>query len=626
MKTLLNKLSLNWVSFGVLGVAVVLAFNIGLMMPAGNSKHDHEASLAQADEKKPTRWTCAMHPQINLPNNDQKCPICFMELVPIDDNFLGDGQPTGLVLSESAAALADVASELVMRKYVTTDVHLVGKVTSDETMTRTITARVGGRLEKLYVEYTGQVVARGMSLAEIYSPELYTAQVELQSAARAAKSDHENGVLAGRAAQNLQAVSERLRLWGMSEGQIEEIIESQTVSHTMTIAAPIGGTVITRNVTRGDYIKTGSVLYEIADLSRVWIALEAFEVDVALLSPGQSVRFTTRAYPGTEFVGNILFVNSVLNENTRTIEVRVVVENMDGKLKPGMLVTAEVAVRLDESGQPVLDEREAVAPLVIPASAPLLTGDRAVVYVKSESEEGLVFSGREIQLGPRVGEYYIVLSGLQEGELVVTRGNFKIDSALQIQAQPSMMNPKAELAETPMNMLMPTERETDLETGVIAVPDCFADDLERVVTRYYQLQAALASDDDGAAREAATQVTHALHGQSCDVTELGATHGQLWTQTTQDLLAAAELTVKADNISERRARFEPLSDQLWLAVMTFQGSATSDVKRFHCPMAMNGAGAFWLQASTETANPYYGSAMLRCGSQVASVANLESGE
>lgn len=603
-------------------VALVLAAFAGGYLLRGGGEAPESGGHEAAESAKPTRWTCSMHPQIILPSNDQQCPICFMDLIPLEDDTSAGLAPGELALTETAAALADVATDYVERRFVTRTVRLVGKVAADETATRTITARVGGRLDKLYVDTTGQEVTAGMKLAEIYSPELYTAQAELQAAARAAEQSHENGALVGSAAATLRAATERLRLWGMGEDQIKRITAGHDINDHLTVIAPVGGIVVERRATRGDYVKTGSVLYAIADLSEVWITLEAFETDVPWLRKGQPVRFTTRSYPGRDFAGDIMFINPVLDERTRTIEVRVAVENVEGLLKPGMLVVGRVEAALDTDGMPVTDESQATPPLVVPASAPLLTGERAVVYVKRNGDDGPIFSGRQVVLGPRAGDFYLVVSGLNEGEEVVTRGNFKIDSALQIQAKPSMMNP-AGGGQVPghnhgsgMDMAHREHGTAMPDVTPFVAPDCFGSGLQNVVTAYYALQSGLAADDDDKARRAAADVVHTLNSLDCDADQLDPQAGEFWQLATQKMMTAANLTAGASDIAARRMAFEPLSDTLWQAVSTFQGESEEAVRRFHCPMAMDGAGAFWLQSGTTTANPYYGALMLRCGSQV----------
>jgi len=579
----------------LIALLLLAAFGLGFSLRGSgdeNSGHDH-ADMAQTTEEEPTRWTCSMHPQIILPSNDQKCPICSMDLIPVESGG-GDGLgPRDLKLSETAAALAEITTAPVRREFVARDIRLVGKVSADETRTRTITARVAGRLDRLYVDATGQTVTRGMKLAEVYSPELYSAQAELQTAAKAARAAGNSGARAQTAQANLKSATERLRLWGMTDQQIQDIIDGEGISENLTMHSPVAGVVVGRQATQGDYVKTGSVLYTIADLDRVWVVLEAFESDLALLKAGQPVEFSARAYPGRTFEGEILFIEPVLDERTRTVQVRVEVENIEGLLKPGLLVSGLVAVTVDSQGNPVVDPAADEAPLVIPASAPLLTGRRAVVYVRQPGEGDPVFTGREVVLGPRAGDDYLVFSGLSEGELVVTRGNFKIDSALQIQAAPSMMNPGESFQAGP----------------------CFGEGLAEVLDAYYRLQGALAADDDSAARAAARGVAATLESLDCPTGDLPAAASQNWVRLTSAMVKGTAKTITAEGIGQRRVAFESLSDNLWDALAKFGHGPEGTVRRFHCPMAFDNKGANWIQASETTANPYYGAAMLRCGSQ-----------
>ena len=390
----------------------------------------------------PVRWTCSMHPQIILPDNRQPCPICFMDLIPLDEEAGAGLDPNELSLSEAAVALAEIEVQKVQRRAISKPIRLVGKVAADQTRISTISARFSGRLDRLLVPATGQPVTRGMKLAEIYSPELYSAQAELQSAAAAAEVESRLGGSDGSAKQTLDSVVSRLRLWGLDQEEIKGILAETGRRDHWPVTAPVGGVVLSLPVAAGDYVQTGSVLYTIADLSSVWAVLEAWESDVAWLAAGQTVNFSVRAFPGRNFAGRILLVEPVLDERSRTVAVRVEVANSDGLLKPGMLISAVAAVPLNAAGGPGGDSGE--GPLVIPASAPLLTGDRAVVYVRKPGQDEPAFVGRQVTLGTRAGDYYVVLAGLTEGEEVVTRGNFKIDSALQIQARPSMMNPSGQ--------------------------------------------------------------------------------------------------------------------------------------------------------------------------------------
>jgi Cu(I)/Ag(I) efflux system membrane fusion protein len=270
----------------------------------------------------------------------------------------------------------------------------------------------------------------------LYSPEFLAAQQELIQSLKTFQNLERSGMPSVRETtrQMVDAVREKLRLWGLTKKQIANIEKREKPSDHMIIYSPIGGVVINKNVLEGMYLKTGDRIYTIADLSQVWVKLDAYESDLFWIRNGQEVEFEIEAYPGEIFKGKIGFIDPFLDTKTRTVKVRVNVPNSEGKLKPGMFVRAVV--------YPVVaDVREGESLLLIPVSAPLITGKRTVVYIKVPGNKG-TYQGREILLGPRAGDYYLVREGLIEGELVVVNGNFKIDSAIQILAKPNMMSPE----------------------------------------------------------------------------------------------------------------------------------------------------------------------------------------
>jgi len=526
--------------------------------------------LTQAAEG-PSMWTCSMHPQIRQPNPGD-CPICGMDLIPVAKT---SGGMRTLTISPEARALMNIETAPVERRYVSHAIRMVGKVDYDETKLGYITAWVSGRLDRLYVDYTGVEVNKGDHMAYIYSEELYSAQQELIQAVRFARERGRASDIGG--VNLLDAAREKLRLLGLKDGQIKEIEQQNEPSTHLTLYAPVSGVVIEKLKQEGERVKLGDRIYTIADLSLVWVHLDAYESDLPWIRYGQDVTITTEAYPGEEFHGRIAFIQPVLNDKTRTVKVRVNVPNVDGKLKPEMFVHATVRPKVSAGGRvmdpslagkwispmhpeivkdepgtcdicgmplvraeslgyvtPEADEKE--PPLVIPYLAVLPTGTRAVVYVElpvmhsaaepafqtlsavveggkldaireafakyvrmldrpydqpgtqyakrlwsdfadrlgrhalagqraetvtkaqrafgkleavmSEVREEFAppgqptFEGREIVLGPRAGDFYLVRHGLEEGELVVRQGNFKIDAEVQIQAKPSMMTPE----------------------------------------------------------------------------------------------------------------------------------------------------------------------------------------
>lgn len=406
-------------------VAAILGLLVGLSVGRGCGSHPNRGDRPTADPvpavSQAEIWTCSMHPQIRQPKPGQ-CPICFMDLIPAATHGSGTAAgPREIELSAAARQLAGIETAPVERRAVAVDIRLAGKVRLDETRVAVIAPRVPGRIDRLYANFTGMAVKPGEPLADLYSPELVSAQQELLQAAK----------LPGGAADSmLAATRERLRRWGLTAEQVAGIERDGQVHDHVTFTAPIGGVVVEKDAREGQYVETGMRLFAVADLSQVWVLLEAYESDLAYLRPGQAVEFEAEAYPGEAFKGTLAFLDPVVDPATRTVRVRVEVANADGRLKPEMFVRALVRASVAEAGEAL--------PLVVPATAPLVTGPRAVVYVAAPDRAG-VFAGREVVLGPRAGDYYVVRAGLQEGEPVVVHGAFKIDSSLQIQGKPSMM-------------------------------------------------------------------------------------------------------------------------------------------------------------------------------------------
>lgn len=484
-----------------------------------------------------------MHPQIQLPQPG-KCPICFMDLIPVKQGDAhGDPEAVSLrqlTLSADARRLAEVETSPVERRDVGVETRMVGKVDYDETRVGSITARMGGRLDKLHVDYTGSMVKRGQPMASIYSPELLTAQAELIQAVKAIPDLAKSGLdrVRATAKRTEEAAREKLRLLGFSKAQIEKVVESGVPADHITLYAPMSGVVIEKDVVEGTYVQTGTRLYTIADLSRVWVVLEAYESDLPWIKLGQQADFQAEAYPGKVFRGKIAYIDPVVNEKTRTVRVRVNVGNRSGELKPGMFVKA-VNWMEGLAGEP---------PLVVPASAPLITGKRAVVYVEAPGRAG-TYEGREILLGPRAGDYYIVKQGLSEGERVVTRGGFKIDSAIQIMARPSMMNPEGGAAGGGHGHGGPDSQGSGggHETP-FKVPVPMASSLHHIAQTFGQLRTALEGRELDAVRTRYAEFRQALN--AVDPAALTGRAGLLWKELSMVLGNDASLGAEAETLEE----------------------------------------------------------------------------
>jgi membrane fusion protein, copper/silver efflux system len=366
-------------------------------------------------------WTCAMHPQIRM-HEPGKCPICGMDLIPLNQiNSKIDS--TAVYLTEDAAQLANVQTSVVTLQKPIKEVRLYGKVQADERLLQSQVAHISGRIEKLLVNFTGEVVQKGQTLAIIYSPEIVTAQQELLEAAKSKQAQPEI----------YEAAKERLRQWRLSDSQINSVENSGNIQNNVEIVSDISGIITARRVNNGDYISQGKVLFDVADLSRIWVLFDAYESDLQFLRKGDDLEFTVQALPGLKFEGNIAFIDPVIDPVNRVAKVRIEVSNETGRLKPEMFVTGIVKARLDDYKNM----------LVIPKSAVLWTGTRSIVYVKQTNTVEPVFKMREVGLGPMLGNSYVITDGLTEGEEIVTQAAFSIDAAAQLEGKPSMMNPGA---------------------------------------------------------------------------------------------------------------------------------------------------------------------------------------
>lgn len=630
-------------------------FWIGRQFPSGPDQVTPGGTAAgEAGRSATPDWTCSMHPAVRLFEGD-KCPICFMDLIEVEqDDLDDDSPPRTLRLSRAAAALAEVETAIVSRRPVAVEVSMVGKVDFDETRVTSITAWVAGRLERLFVDYTGVPVSEGDHMVVLYSPELLSAQEDLLSAARVLAEQEDNRF----AQRDVNSSRERLSRFGLTATQVSEIEARGEASDSLTIHAPRSGIVVQKNGLEGMYVQEGTRIYTIADLRHLWIKFDAYESDLVWLRLGQEVEFSTDAYPGDRFSGRVAFIDRVLDDRTRSVKVRVNVSNEDGRLKPGMFAKAVVRAELAEGGlvrnsflrgkwmcpmhpdvveeaaggcslcQMPLVTAEALGyvgeredpglPLVIPATAPLITGKRAVVYVQVDPGQagseapGPTFEGRLVELGARAGDYYEVRQGLREGERVVVRGNFKIDSALQIKARPSMMSLTGD---EPIDASGESTDSSASTLVAVRVSEEFRAQLAGVVEGYLLMSENLAGDDAVGARLSASWIDRAL--AEVDASLLSGTARDAWEQDRQNLTAGVQVALEGgERIEALRKGLRILSEALPPVLIRYRPTLRGELHRFFCPMAFNDQGGTWFQLEPQIANPYFGAVMLRCGEEV----------
>lgn len=510
-----QRAKLGVVRWLVMLALLAIAFFIGRSFspsPATNKNSHPRESGTTASKTTATFWTCSMHPQIRL-DAPGKCPICEMPLIPAGASTgSGNGVPM-LTLSDHAVAMASVETTPVVRRELSHEIRAVGKIQYNESSLATITARVDGYAEKLFVNFTGVDIKAGDHLAQVYSPELVVAQEELLI-----------GLRSGGTGQSVEPSRIKLRRWGLTDKQIDELVASKKTTDRITLYSPIDGTVTEKLIVENSSFKVGDALYRIANLGTVWAYVDIYEFDLAWVRYGQQVELTTEAYPGRVFRGMVTFVQPIVNEATRTVRVPVHIKNDDHVLKPGMYVSTIVKATLGADGRaaptgvegkfscpmhpevltpaagacpncgmpleqipllavsaeasriterqtnvqryacPMKCEGEKTYPdprncpvcgmkltevlaaesrpssgspglLAIPVMAVLDSGTRRIVYVE---KGGGTFEPREVTVGPRSGAFFPILAGLNEGERVVARGGFLIDSQFQVTGHSSL--------------------------------------------------------------------------------------------------------------------------------------------------------------------------------------------
>ncbi|PHI21216.1 efflux transporter periplasmic adaptor subunit [Lewinellaceae bacterium SD302] len=570
---------------------LVVGFFLGYLIFGGKQSeipdaihtgHDHATEHSGGDGVEET-WTCSMHPQIRQAEPGD-CPICGMDLIPLTTNSSND--PTVLEMTEAAVALANIQTTTVGRAVGEEEntIKLAGRVEADERLMASQVAHVPGRIERLYVTFTGENVVAGQKLADIYSPDLITAQRELIEALRLREV---NPAL-------LDAARDKLRYWKIDEEFIAEVERDEKIREVFTLRADATGVVSERMVAVGDYVQRGEPLFNLVNLGRVWVLFDVYEDDLSAVSLGDRIEFTTPSLPDKDFSARITFVDPVIDPLTRTASVRTEVNNPRGRLKPEMLVYGEL---LSTAG---VGKEE----LYVPKSAVLWTGTRSVVYVKLSDVAVPSYQYREVRLGESAGDGYAVLEGLMPGEEVVTYGNFTIDAAAQLNNQFSMMNREVTVSGTEVRVeVAPDFRE---ET-----PPGFQEQLSLLVRAYLPLKDALVASDPGKVAVAAKELM--LVFENADVKLLRDDAHLYWMEQRSAIEAHAGQLARSTKIEEQRVQFGYLSSAMINSLKAF-GVIGDTIYVQHCPMAFNNEGADWLAAEEQINNPYFGDAMLKCGS------------
>lgn len=608
------------IAAGILIAGIIL----GNVFSGGSPETAHTDGDHQFVQDPVTKqWTCSMHPQIRM-DKPGKCPICGMTLIPLEatdaasENIAADE----IVMNEQSYQLANIQTTVVEKASATKVIRLLGRVQPDERRLYSQVSHIPGRIERLYVNFTGEKVYSGQKIVRIYSPELISAQKELFEAIKS-KDVYPQLYTASR---------NKLKLWKLSDSQIDGIEATGKVQEQIDILSDHSGYVMKRNVELGDYIKAGGNLFDIANLSSVWVMFEAYEADIPWIHINDKVSFTIQAMPGKTFKGKVTYVDPFVSPNTRVAKVRVEVNNPGNKLLPEMFASGVIQAKM-------MGMENAI---VIPKTAVLWTGKRAVVYVKVPHEKTISFVYREIGLGQDMGQFYSVQDGLEEGEVVATNGVFRIDASAQLLGQKSMMNPeggkislgghagmdmggdtkadgvdhsKMDMSNTKKdNATDHTNMENDADhtdmNQRITTTSTFKNQLEQVFNAYIKLKDELVADDSSASSAAAKELLSAM--KKVDMKQLTdhEAHNH-WMTISKEILGSANSISEISDIVEQRSHFKHLSAHLSKGVKLF--GVNQKVYEQFCPMADNNNGAYWLSLDEAIKNPYLGAKMLTCG-------------
>lgn len=556
--------------------ALVIGLSLGYLLNEGSRKPEAQLEDAHTHQEG-ENYTCSMHPQVNQPEPGS-CPICGMALIPAETSAAATEAPTVVALSDTAQALAQIQTVMLGTSTDAQNTQLLsGIVEVNEDLNKLQTAQFDGRIERLLVASEGQNIRKGQELAKVYSSTVLVAQQELLTAAK----------LKDQQPEWYEAVRNKLRYMKFSDTWIDQIEASEQPEPYFSVYAESAATVLKVNVKEGDYIMAGKPLFELADLSSVWVTFDAYEQQIDRFELGQPIRISVEALKAEQFDASVTFIDPVLNSRSRVTRVRAVIENKKELLKPGMFVKGRIDV-----GSTRLEEA-----LMVPSSAVLWTGERSVVYVQPDPTKPN-YQLTTVQIGRRSDDHYEVLSGLQLGDRVVVKGAFVIDASAQLRGQPSMMNAQGgqPTPATHDHTHSSSAAFSEVENRLIA----------QVLPLYLALKNALVSSDVkavGQSAAAALEKFRSAQGQN----KVSAAIDPI-VNGFQQISAAASIELQ-------REAFIALSEQLISWASQGQSAKETLYVQF-CPMANNNQGAKWLSVEAEIRNPYYGDAMLTCGSVV----------
>lgn len=550
----------------------ILLFIVGIFIGVSffsseekQDKHDHSQ-----EQSENVVWTCSMHPQIRQ-DEAGDCPICGMDLITastMEENI----DPDAIMMSKTAQKLAQVETTIIGKQESHSKVNFSGRLEINLDNTSSISVNFKARIERLYVNAEGEMVNKGEVIAELYSPEIQVLKEELELANR-----QENEML-------LKSITAKIKNYQLDVKDVQSIEAGR-----LKLRSPKTGVISNLKVKEGDNLKANESLLSIANLSSLWAIIDVYENELKNIKTGD--KLTIKIPNRNELTGEVSFISPTLDQSTRSAKARIVVDNTNLNLKPGIFIRAELINSKSSTEQS----------LMIPKSALLWTGKRSVVYQQMKKENNVYFKMKEVEIGTSSSDFVEIISGLKAGDEIVTHGAFSIDSEAQLANKPSMMNKDSKASTEDhkhVDMEMQTAAFQEISWEDMTIKSA---DFEQIINTYLKLKEALTEDNESKALQLANQLKTEISNLSIEDKA-----------AKQSLIKLIKTISTSKNIEQTRLHFQYLSNaMIALAKNTNPLNETLYVQ--FCPMADNDQGAFWLSKEEEIKNPYFGSMMLKCG-------------
>ncbi|RRO21912.1 efflux RND transporter periplasmic adaptor subunit [Flavobacteriaceae bacterium 14752] len=552
----------NIKTYIIISSILILGIVLGSTLFSSESPKEDKHNHAQ-DQAEDSVWTCSMHPQIRK-DEPGDCPICGMELIPASQ-MSDDIDPDAIRMSKSARALAQVETTIVGNQNMDSSLNLSGQLEINQNETQSISANFKARVEKLYINEEGEAVNKNQIIAELYAPEIQILKDELELA-----TQQDNSNL-------LKSIEKKIENYELSISDVKSLKNGK-----LKLRSPKTGVISNLNIEQGDNVKANQNLMGIVDLSTLWAVVDIYESDLDKISVGDQLTIQTPNHQNIS--GQVSFISPVLESNSRSAKARIVVNNPNQNLKPGVFITAKL-----KNTKPKTSSNQK---LMVPKSAVLWTGKRSVIYQQLENENGVYFKMKTVETGSSSSDYIEILSGLKSGDKIVTHGAFSIDSEAQLANKPSMMNPEGKTIKTGHqhgNMEMPKTNQSQ------SVED--DETLSQIVKNYIELKNTLVNDNFAASKKAYQNLISKFSNYSD---------------------TAFKSSKDFKSINDLRDSFIKISDEI-ISLVNTSNPMEKTIYVQQCPMANQSQGASWLSFSQEVKNPYYGASMLKCGSVIDSI-------